>query len=321
MIEQLTDQAQELTDSLLMFAREKSTKKSPIELGNLVVDSMRLIRGLFPASIEIELGAITKNNVWVTGNKAGLQQVMINLALNARDAMSQGGRLSLSLQIERPDNGSSRKQAVLTIADTGQGISQDLMPRIFEPFFTSKERDKGSGLGLAVVHGIVTDHQGRIEVDSHPNRGTRFIVGLPVCPPPRIRRTTDQTKPPSYPDKRLILVGQANEYIREIMISTLESAGYQTIHAADRPTVIEQTELHRAKLSLVILDIDSLKDTDQAWLRQWRAHDSTLPTIVITQDGNGRQATDPQDGVVQVLTKPFEMAQLLAAVKYQLRRT
>jgi len=174
MIEKASDQAVSVTRSLLTFARKTSTEKRPVDLTGLIRDSMGFLRRVLPASIEIEQQIPENGAVWIEGDPGLLQQVLMNLAVNARDAMPAGGRLSVS--VSGPGNGSpadrsgatpSRSpEAVLIVEDSGSGIPQQEAARIFEPFYTTKPRGKGTGLGLSVVHGIVADHGGKIGVES-----------------------------------------------------------------------------------------------------------------------------------------------------------
>ena len=308
-IGQAAYRACEIVDSLLTFAKGGGMHKSVVELADVVADAVELLRELFPANVEVRLSLPPQRQVWVLGNEVALQQVVINLALNARDAMPHGGILEIDLNIDSR-NGTDEKtlsEAVLTFRDSGQGMSTEMLERIFEPFFTTKDRDKGTGLGLWMVHNIVTGHNGRIEAVSQPEQGCQFTVYLPLCSPPVDHETIAQ---PHFTHR--VLVGQANDYLREIMASSLEDSGYRVVDAATTSAVIELSRTYEDEMSLVILDVDSLAPDDLSWFEQWRNNHPSWPLIVITADQ--RILNKPTWKDIQVITKPFQMARLLTSV-------
>jgi signal transduction histidine kinase len=202
-----TDQAQRLVQQLLAFSKKRQIVKRAVDLGAVTKHTLDLLQASLPKDIKIELHG-SDRPVTVQGDDAPLQQVLMNLCLNARDAMPKGGRLMVETVYEqalpsqavpsaKPTNGvqngtkghgeeSTQKWVRLTVADTGTGMNEEVKARIFEPLFTTKER--GSGLGLAVVKQIVEGFGGSISVTSAPGKGTRFDVWLtappPAAPPP-----------------------------------------------------------------------------------------------------------------------------------------
>ncbi len=169
--------ARELTQQLLFFARRMPQNRARIDLNAVVREALRLLEPLFQRERVDVVRQWSPSSLLVNADNGQIRQVVVNLVVNAVQAMPKGGRIAVSTAADQ-DQGT----ATLTIEDTGIGMSDDVVSKIFLPFFTTKEAGRGTGLGLAVVHGIVTSHGGRIEVHSRPNLGSRFDVFLPLCP-------------------------------------------------------------------------------------------------------------------------------------------
>jgi PAS domain S-box-containing protein len=192
LIAQAASDAEGVTRSLLTFGHRVEVNRRPIELGELVREICQLLQSMFPASIEQRIDTAGSPPLYVEGDSTQLRQIVMNLAINARDAMPDGGRLAITVRpaIHADWQGigmaphSSRSFVSLVVADTGCGMDEEKQSRVFEPFFTTKTRTSGTGLGLAVVHGIVRDHEGCITVRSEVGRGSTFIVILPCVDPP-----------------------------------------------------------------------------------------------------------------------------------------
>jgi two-component system, cell cycle sensor histidine kinase and response regulator CckA len=183
-------------------------------------------------------------------DRAQLLQVLMNLTINARDAMPRGGRLSI--RTRRREDG---RYVALLVADSGTGIPPEHLPHIFEPFFTTKGVGEGTGLGLATVHGIVTQSQGRIEVESKPGRGTSFTVLLPAVPePPAAPETGIRGRDPE-PHPARVLVVDDEELVRAIVTRTLESEGYQVLEARDGLEALEQLGRTPGAADVVLSDV------------------------------------------------------------------
>ncbi|MBP9604038.1 MAG: hypothetical protein KBE53_08145, partial [Chromatiaceae bacterium] len=173
-------QGTELIRSLLTFSGRTGAEMGPVELGGLVAEAARLFRETLPATVSLEVDVPDQQEgYWVWASRSQLQQVLLNLVLNARDAMPEGGRLRIGLAPVVDEAGEIGVGWVrLQVEDTGVGIPDALRDRVFEPFFTTKPRGRGTGLGLAVVAAVVEEHRGRIRVDSEPGKGTRFTLEL-----------------------------------------------------------------------------------------------------------------------------------------------
>jgi two-component system, cell cycle sensor histidine kinase and response regulator CckA len=243
-VEQAAWRAAELTRQLLGFSRQGESRPQPLRLRACLDEVARLLRGTFDRRIALEVAAA--DDLWLVRADAGqINQVLMNLCLNARDAMPAGGRLALgaenvSLGEARPGTASEARPGEfvrLRVLDDGQGIAPEILPRVFEPFFTTKGPDKGTGLGLATVHGIVQQHGGWVECSSEVNRGTCFDVYLPrwdegggggAAPPPEVpapERPADPTEETAGPtDWEFCRTGLAKEEA-EGLLDWLEGNG------------------------------------------------------------------------------------------------
>ena len=216
-----------LTRQLLVFSRRETTRPERLDLNAVVRAATGLLRRLLKENIELRVD-LSPGSVMVVADHGQLDQVLMNLAVNAADAMPDGGRLTLR-------TGTSADHAWLEAADTGCGIPKEIVGRIFEPFFTTKTAGKGTGLGLAVVHGIVTRHGGSVAVDTNPGAGATFTVRLPLAAPDeapapaRVVRQADAT--PRGCGERVLVV-EDEEGVRTGLVEILRSLGYR-VAAAD----------------------------------------------------------------------------------------
>jgi len=338
MVEQSATQARGVINALLTFSHKKVAEKTPINLPEIVSDAVRLLRRFLPASIELAEELSAEPEIWVNGDATQLQQVVMNLAVNARDAMPQGGRLRIALSedsgldasrlgkrskphdADANDTPRGRTTAVLLVEDSGAGMSEETRSRVFEPFFTTKPRGQGTGLGLSVIHGIVADHKGRIGVDSRPEHGTRITVRLPCCAPPE---KSDAKPPPPRSRKgngELILVVEDSEHVRSIMTSTLRSQDYQVLPAIDGAQALKALDTHKNEVRLVVLDLDLPKTYELTLLQDMRQKPVVPPVVVIT----GRADFNPEEHLTDnetFLRKPFQMSDLTELVARSLAGT
>jgi len=192
-----------------------------------------------------------------------IEQVLLNLAVNSRDAMPQGGQLVIrtavrttdALQMERNPEARPGRFVLLSVSDTGCGIAPEILPKIFEPFFTTKETGRGTGLGLATVHGIVKQHQGWIEVESKAGRGTTFNVFLPASS--KVAGVAEAViSPPVSPGRgEIILIAEDEPALRCLAARVLRKLGYQVLEAASGIEAIQLWEQHEKKVDLLLTDI------------------------------------------------------------------
>lgn len=246
-----------LTRQLLAFARKQVVEPKTVDLNALVSDMMNLLRRLITESIELQFEP-TPNLFPVRLDPSQFEQIVVNLAVNARDAMPTGGKLTITtanatvLPGELGEVGPG-DWALLTIRDTGEGMDEEVRRHAFEPFFTTKERGRGTGLGLATVHGIVAQSDGRIAVTSEPGHGTTFHVWLPrvadanavtlVHAAARSGRTAT------------VLVVEDERAVRRVACDVLRTRGYRVLEAADADAALAVAEAHDGVIDLVVTDV------------------------------------------------------------------
>lgn len=320
-VDEAAEQATGMTRSLLLFGREHLLEKSTLELGDAVRNATRLIRRLIPAAIDFEVQTDEGREIWVNADSTQLQEILLNLAINARDAMPSGGRLTISvdrLAASEVDAEGSQTAADdvarLQVQDTGEGIQPEVLERIFEPFFTTKTRGHGTGLGLAIVDSIVKNHQGWMEVDSQVNQGTTFRIYFPCAAPLERVPAAAEKQQTERGDGEMILLAEDNRLVRGLITSQLSSQGYHVEGALDGDELMEKFEARSGQVRLLILDIDLPKRSGLACLQGIRKSHAEIPAILIT--GHAEHDLEEQiDGATRFLRKPFQPNALAECVR------
>jgi PAS domain S-box-containing protein len=251
-----------LVKQVLSFARGLKGEHIILQIRHLIAEIEKILGETFPKSIEIHTD-IPKDLLTVYGDPTQLHQVLMNLCLNARDAISGSGRLSISAENIFIDENYAHMNIdakvgpyiVITVSDTGGGISPRIMDRIFEPFFTTKEVGKGTGLGLSTAFGIVKSHRGFIHVYSEVGRGTRFRVYLPAIETTEVNRAVKKRGELVRGHGELILVVDDEASSREITRATLETQGYRVITANDGAEAVALYSQNRGELRIVLMDM------------------------------------------------------------------
>jgi PAS domain S-box-containing protein len=256
-----SQRAAQLTQSLLTFSRKQAVNLLPLELNSMVFRVEKLLKRLIREDIELRT-ELAVGDAMVLADSIQLEQVLMNLVTNARDAMPEGGTLTISTSFMTLDAsyvadhgyGQTGSYIRLTIADTGAGMDHQTRERIFEPFFTTKAMGKGTGLGLATAYGIIKQHKGFIEVESAPGAGTAFHIYL------RLIGTGSEL--PAVEDSRelrggaeTILVAEDDEAIRRLTRSVLEEFGYQVIEAKDGEEAVRTFGENRTTVDLLLFDV------------------------------------------------------------------
>ncbi|MBE9015897.1 hybrid sensor histidine kinase/response regulator [Chroococcidiopsis sp. CCALA 051] len=249
-----------LVKQVLSFARGLEGTYTNLQIKHLISEIRQIAKQTFPKSIEVQTNIAS--NLWsVSGDATQLHQVLMNLCVNARDAMPNGGTLTISAENFTADEHYARMNLeakagsyiVVTVRDTGQGMSLETQERIFEPFFTTKELGKGTGLGLSTVMGIVKGHNGFIQVWSELGRGTEFQVYLPAVAVVEYYRQTEQDTP--YGNGELILVVDDEAGVREATKTSLETFNYKVVTASDGIEAIATYAEHRDRIDLILIDM------------------------------------------------------------------
>jgi len=257
----LSNNAAVIARELLAFSRKQLVDLSPLKLNDVVKGAESLLKNFIREDIEIRI-MLTDKEPTVMADKHQMEQVIINLATNARDAMPGGGSLTIETDIREIDDqfvkthgfGSPGTYALLSLTDTGEGIIEEIRQKIFEPFFTTKEVGKGTGLGLSIIYGIITQHSGYIDVCSEAGKGTTFRIFLP-----EIRASVKKEKPamPVLHTGRgeSILLAEDETSVRESIKSVLEGHGYRVTEAVDGNDAVEKFSEQKDEIDLLIFDI------------------------------------------------------------------
>ncbi len=318
-----THRGADLVKQILSFARGVESKPTHIQIGDLLLEIQRIIQQSFPKNIELVLDL--PPNLWsLSADVSMLHQVAINLCVNARDAMPDGGILLIAAENLAIDENYAHMNVdahvgnyvVITVADTGTGIEFSILDRIFDPFFTTKDIGKGTGLGLSTVVGIVKSHRGFIDVNSEVGKGTRFKVYLPAMVTAEITPTVVPTQPASGQGE-LILVVDDEVPIQVITTAMLETHGYCVMTASDGIEAIALYAQHQQEIGVVVMDmmmpnLDSL--TIVRALRKFNPH-----VQIIAMSGLATSEVVAQTmaaGVKAFLSKPFTATELLNTIAH-----
>ncbi len=261
-VRRAAERAGGLASQLLTFSRQQALAFERLDVAELVSTRRELLRRLLREDIELEI-CLPDGPAWALAEGARIEQALLNLTANAQDAMPEGGRLRIELRRDRrtdPRGGGIRAEVgwvILEVSDTGVGMSAETRGRIFDPFFSTKERGRGTGLGLATVHGIVRQHRGFVEVESEPGVGTTFTLGLPATEPdPRaVAGTTgpEDATPPGRGES--VLVVEDDTDVRAMTAEILESLGYRVITAASGVEALARLDAHGGKIQLLVSDV------------------------------------------------------------------
>ena len=320
-IKRAATRAAELTRQLLAFSRQQVLEAVVLNLNGVIDGVLQLLRHLVDESIAIELHCQT--DLWnIKGDRIRMEQVLMNLVSNARDAMPHGGTLTLttanvlvgpSTPVDRPLL--PGRYVRLEVRDTGIGIPEDVLPKIFEPFFTTKEVGRGTGLGLATVHGIVQQSQGSIFVESRPGHGTTFTTYLPETAEPvaaEASAAVTSLGPATY--DRVLLV-DTDPAVRELGSRVLTKAGYHVTVAASPDRVLAALTSDAAPVGLLVTALNMPDTTGLALAQRMRATHPNLPALFITDPKGPRIDLLEIFKHGDILVKPFTSTDLLTKVR------
>lgn len=329
MIARMGNRAVELTHQLLAYARQGKYSPVPLSLNKVVTDNVPILKTSLATTIDLSL-SLAAELPPVMGDIAQVKQVVMNLCLNAAEAMPGGGRLSIRTRHEEalPAGGSQGMsnrlrrsgqpvpcpRVVLEVSDNGCGMDDATLDRIFEPFFSTKF--VGRGMGLAAVLGIVDSHQGEISVESEPGVGTRFSVRLPVVQLCILEAGEElspemPSPPPQAGGRGLVLVADDEEDVRMVVRAMLESMGYDVIEAADGAEAVDLFRERHAEVGLVLLDLMMPRLTgDQAFEEMRRIDPAVKALLASGYDESGRVGEIVAGGFGGFLQKPFRRGEL-----------
>jgi len=255
------ERAKTLTRQLLAFSRKQVIELKPLDLNEVLKDFGAILRRTIREDISITVQPAPAPAVF-EGDATQLEQVLMNLAVNGQDAMQTGGELRFQVSVEHLEEGALQQlpnavpgsYAVLTVSDTGCGMDEATLGKIFEPFYTTKPRDRGTGLGLATVYGIVKQHRGLIGVTSEPGQGTTFTICLPTIDAAPRRGRTPST-PTSSDGRGTVLVVEDDALTRTVATRLVKKLGYTTLEAESGPSALKLAAVHNGPIHLLLTDV------------------------------------------------------------------
>lgn len=323
-------QAANLTRQLLAFSRRQVTRLERLQLNDLMRDMERMISRLIGEDINIQL-QLDPDLHPITADAGQLQQILMNLAVNARDAMPNGGTLTVQTanvtlyeQSKTPLSLPPGDYITWSIRDSGEGMSDETIARIFEPFFTTKAVDKGTGLGLSTVYGIVQQSGGDIRVSSELDKGTVFTIFLPRAHagdvdgeawPLLPEEMAEDNRATAVAPRRTILVVEDEEEVRVIIASILDSHGYNVLVATDGDDAWQLYQQHTDKIDLLLTDVVMPHLSGPELVNQIKATGRHLPVLYMTGYPQDFITTYGPVDQQHILNKPFTSADLLVSVQ------
>jgi PAS domain S-box-containing protein len=321
------NRARDLVDQILTYSRSQRANRTPVEFDQIIGETLELVRGSLPAGIALDL-ALPDAPIVVVGDPSQLHQLVMNLCSNAVYAIGRSGTLQVVLEpVDVPAERALAhgtlapgRYARLTVADTGRGMDAATLARIFEPFFTTKEAGRGTGLGLSLVYGIVTDSGGAIQVTSAPDCGSSFEIYLPQTEAPPVAAEASDEPVPRGGGERVLLVDD-EESLTVMTAEVLAQLGYEAASFTDGRAALEAFEAAPEAFQVMVTDevMPALTGTELA--RRVRRRRPDLP-IVLLSGYSGPLLTQQAlgAGVSELLKKPVQSRELAAALARVLRR-
>jgi two-component system, cell cycle sensor histidine kinase and response regulator CckA len=308
------------TRQLLAFARRQLIEPRVVDLNRLVRETSALLSRVLGAHIRIDM-QLGVDSVPVRVDPSQVSQLLMNLALNARDAMSEQGTLTFetsSVELHEPSRwslapSSSGRYALLLVSDTGEGLSEEAKEHLFEPFFTSKALGHGTGLGLATCYGIVKQNGGHIAVESERGQGTTFRIYLPEVDAEIEPARPDRRQAPARAGNETLLFAEDDDLVRYLSVAALASSGYRLIDAADGAEALLATEEHAGPIHLLVTDVSMPQVGGVEVARRFRELRPDAAVLFISGYASDLLAELGPD--VDVLQKPFSTDELLARVR------
>ncbi len=319
------ERATGLVGQLLTFSRKMEGDMGPLDLNFEVKQVAALLERTIPKMVEIKL-ELTREIWFVKGNPIQMEQILLNLAANSRDAMPDGGRITISTENLKMDQESIAannldlapgRYAVLRVADTGKGMGREVIQHVFEPFFTTKGIGGGTGLGLATVYGIVRSHGGAIQCQSEPGEGTVFSVYIPATSHGEVRKKKIRHDPAKLTGGSETILLVDDEYaVADVAAAALTEVGYRVMHASSGETALEMHIEHAGKIDLVLLDLGMPGIGGRRTLEILKQRQPDLPVII----ASGYSAMEEADkvkvlGAEAYIQKPFRLASMLELVR------
>ena len=316
--------ASELTNKLLSFSRKSTMHLQQVNMHDVITDAIDLFSGSASVHITVELEEKAHCN-YVKGDPSALQNTILNLVINARDAMSEDPSGSLRIKTRKIIRAAAEKPTSefnlepgnyieIEISDTGCGIPYDIQSRIFEPFYTTKAIGSGTGLGLSAVYGVISEHQGSIDLRSTPQVGTTFTLLLPTSSEPTEHLIPNETSP--IPQDLCVLFIDDEPTIRTTAELTLAELGHQTLLAKDGQEGFDIWNAQQEQIDLIILDAVMPRMSGPELIQHIRHDSQRIPIIMVSGFTAERYSGCADDiGPNVFLKKPYTHRELVAAIK------
>lgn len=325
-ISKAIDRAASLTKGLLTFSRKQVLSPKVFDLNTLITEQIKLLKRLVSENIELSFSPGC-STAFIKADSTQVEQVVMNLVINARDAMPDGGRILIETRDCKPDSGAAESpdgtagQVMITVADTGCGMDKATQSQIFEPFFTTKEAGKGTGLGLAIVFDIVKQSGGKIDVESEISRGTTFRISLPRVAA-ESRRDAEERVESLSPATETILLVEDEQTVRESIAEYLQQNGYRVLKASGGLQALSLVGEFQGSIDLMLTDVIMPQMSGRELARQMAAiHPDTKVVFMSGYSDNllsSRQVLDPKHVLLQ---KPISLALLGKRLREILERS
>jgi PAS domain S-box-containing protein len=311
---------------LLALARESKLLFDVVDLNDTLENLKTLLSGTLTKTIELDVN-LNASLPQVMADPNQLHQVLLNICLNARDAMPHGGKLLLASDVVAGaelrkiyPEAEEKAYACISVADTGPGIDETVKHRLFEPFFTTKAQGQGSGLGLAVAYGIIANHRGFIEVISQPERGATFRIYLPLAEGSQVKHQSKRSSRSEAPgntltqDQLILFVDDEKNQVK-LMRAYLESAGYRVLAAQDGLEAVEIFLRHKDEIAVVVLDLGLPKMNGWDVLKQMKIADPAVKPILASGYVSPEiEAALGSQELSAVILKPYKLEEIKNAI-------
>jgi len=311
--------ATSLTRQLLLFSRRQEPERRTLDLNELLGDLSKMLGRLLGETTDLDLRPADEP-VLIDADPGQIEQLIMNLCLNSRDAMLEGGRITITTRRAPSREPGESESAVLRIADTGSGIPIEIQDQIYEPFFTTKPAGQGTGLGLATVCAIVEKHSGTISLDNEPGRGTAFEITLPGARSAPEAAAESEPMPPPRGNGESILLAKDDDLVRSYCLRALRDAGYRPLEAADGEEAIRLATVHGDSIDLAILDVVLPRCDGPEVAESLLLPHPEVPVLFTSGHCPERIGPRFRTGLLEFITKPFEPHQLLRRIADLLSR-
>jgi two-component system cell cycle sensor histidine kinase/response regulator CckA len=322
-IESSAQKASELTKRLLLFSRKAESLLKPMDLNQAVVQVSEMLKRTIPKMISIELQLAEKLNV-INADAGQTEQIMMNLGINARDAMPDGGKMvfktenvTLDEDFCKKNLGSNPGEYIrLSVSDTGDGMDKEVQEHIFEPFYTTKETGKGTGLGLSMVYGIVKNHRGYITCDSEPGQGTEFRLYFPVIDQDIVKPDTSEKNIQIQQGSETILLVDDEQTHRELGREVLSRFGYTVVTVPDGEGALDFFRKDKKWADLVILDLIMPGMGGMRCLKEL-LKENPLTKVLVASGYSIRGSSNDviEAGAKAYISKPYNVKQMFKVVR------